>query len=476
MWSAIERFGQQGAVFIIQVVLARILAPEQFGLIAMVGVFMILSGILVDSGFNYALIQRKEVGDKDLSTVFYFNILVSCLMTGALWLLAPLIAKFYQFEELALILRVLSLRLIIGAFGSAQGAILSRQMKFKRVFWISLPSTIVSGAGAIWMALAGFGVWALVAQALVQSVLMSSAYWLQSDWRPKLIFDLQCLKEMFPYGSRLALTTFLNRGFENIYIIVIGKCFSAADLGYFQRARSLQRLPVENIQGIIGRVAFPLFSKMQDNPARMKRGMRKALQLSSLLIFPGMALLAAIAEPLIVTLIGSKWLPAVPYLKYLCIVGALYPIHAMNVNLLLAKGCSDLTLRIGFIKKTLELVNILITYRYGIQMMIYGMVVTSICGLWINTYYTNKLIDYSFLGQVADVLPLVCIAAAVFGVNLVFAHFFELSTVLELCAGIILGGIVLLVGLRYVGASLRGELERVLSQFPLGRIVSRVLL
>ena len=281
---------------------------------------------------------------------------------------------------------------------------------------------------------------------------------------------------MFPYGSRLALSSFLHQGFQSVYVLVIGKVFSAADLGYFQRARSLQRLPVENIQGILGRVTFPLFSRIQDDSPRMKRGMCKALQLSALIVFPGMALLAVIAEPLIITLIGGKWLPAVPYLKWLCLFGAIYPLHAMNVNLLLSIGRSDLMLRLEMLKKFLILINVLITYRFGIQEMIYGMIATSIIGLWINTFYTKKFIDYSFYQQLSDLIPMICIALVIFTVNYGLIQAISISAPFTLLVALCAGGILFLLSLRFVGASLRGELERVLNQFSLGRIVSRVLL
>jgi teichuronic acid exporter len=398
------------------------------------------------------------------------------VMTLLLCLVAPYIAAFYEFEELTWILRVLSVGLIIGAFGSVQGAILGRQLLFKKVFWITLPSLLIAGVVAIIMALNGFGVWALVTQNLLQSVLMSSALWFSSDWRPKRIFDTQCLKEMFPYGSRLALSRFLDRGFQSIYILVIGKVFTAADLGYFQRARSLQRLPVENIHSIFGRVTFPLFSKIQDDPPRMKRGMRTALQLSTLLVFPGMALLAAISEPLIVTLIGEKWLPSVPYLKWLCIVGALFPVNAMNINVLLALGRSDLMLRLEFIKKTLILINVVFTYRYGIQAMIYGMVVTSFISLWLNTYYIKKFIDYSLYQQLKDTNPMICIALLVFAANYGLIQTLSLNAPLTLVVTLCAGGVILLLGIRFVGVSLKDEMAKILDGIPGGKFIGRLVL
>lgn len=476
LWSSFERFGQQAARFIVQIALARILLPEQFGLIAMVTVFISLSRVFVDAGFSSALVQRKEVGDKEISTVFYFNIAISCLMTGLLYGAAPYIAAFYENDELTLILRVLSLVLVISGFGAVQGAMLSRQLRFGRLFWCAMPAIFLSGGIAVWMAYIGYGVWALVAQALISSVLMTCGVWLANGWRPKRVFDVQCLKDMFPFGSRLALAKLLDVGFQNLYILVIGKVFSAADLAYFQRARSFQLLPVQNIQGILGRVTFPLFSKIQDDPVRVKRGASKALQFSTLVVFSGMALLAAIAEPLIITLIGEKWLPSVPYLKWLCISGALFPVHAINVNLLNALGRSDLTLRMGIIKKSLTLLNICLMFRFGIQAIIYGMVVCSMISLWINTRYCKRLIDYSFSQQLKDVMPMIINALLVFAASLSVVQWIPVSPVLVLVAAACAGGVVLLFGLRFFDASLKDEIRRTLNGLPAGRLITRLIL
>ena len=475
IWSALERFGKQGVVFVVQIVLARVLAPEQFGLVAMVVVFLALSSIIADAGFSRALVQRKEVGDKEVSTVFYFNLGISCVMTLVLYVVAPYIADFFDFNELTLILRILSIRLVIDAFGSVHASMLSRQLRFKEIFWVTLPSTLLSGIIAIALALNGFGVWALVGQNLIQAILLSLAFWARSDWRPKYIFDVQCLKEMLPYGSRLALSAFIDRTFENIYVLVIGKVYTAVDLGYFQRARSLQRLPVDSIQEVLGRVMFPLFTKIQDDPVRMKSGMRKALQLSALLVFPGMALLSSISEPMIVTLLGLKWLPSVPYLKWLCLVGALYPVHAVNVNILLAIGRSDLILKMSIFKKVLVVINVAITAPFGIQTMVYGIIVSSVIALGINSYYTKQFINYTLLEQCKDVFPMICISVIIFIVNgglLMIVPFSDHVTLLTtFCAS----GLVFLIGMPFIGSTLKHELAILVSKLPAARLLLTVL-
>jgi teichuronic acid exporter len=283
----------------VQLVLVRLLAPEQFGLIAMVVVFISISSVLIDAGFSRALIQRKEVSDSDLSTVFYFNLGAAALIAALLYVSAPSIAAFYDQSELSIILRFLCLGLLISAFGTVHQAILMRDLLFKKRFWVSFPSTVISGIVGAVLAFRGYGVWPLVAQVLCQRTIATPFLWFHTGWRPMHVFDLNTLKEMSPYGVRLAASAVLDQGFQNIYLLVIGKFFPPAQVRFFQRARSFQQLTVQNFQVIFSRVAFPLFASIQNDPIRMKRGMRQAVQVTCLFVFSGMALLAAIVEPMI---------------------------------------------------------------------------------------------------------------------------------------------------------------------------------
>jgi len=476
LWSAIERFSQQAVSFIIQLILARLLAPEEFGLIAMVAVFIAISGVLIDAGFSRALIQRKQVSDSDLSTVFYFNLAVSILMAGAMYIIAPSIAGFYSQNELTDILRFLSVGLVLSAFGTVHRSILERKLQFKKTLWVSFPSTIISGGVGLLLAFQGYGVWALVAQTLVAQCIRSVFLWFQTGWRPTLTFDLTALKEMFPYGSKLALAAFLDQGFQNIYILVIGRVFSPVEVGLFQRARSLQKFPVDNVHGILARVTFPLFSSIQDDTIRLKRVMRKAIQVFSLAIFPSMALLAVAAEPIVFILIGEKWLPCVSYLQWLCVVGALYPLHAMNVNLLMAMGRSDLFLRLEIIKKTLLVVNVAITYRFGVQVMIYGMIVGSFLSLIINTFYTNKIVSYGLLEQIKDLRSVLVLSVLVFAVGSILSSMLELPSFALLCVLLLSSAVICVGALHFFDASLKQEISLAVERLPLGRLIARTLL
>jgi teichuronic acid exporter len=476
IWSAVELFGKQGCNFFVQLILARLIAPEEFGLIAMIVVFVAIAMSVVDAGFGNALVQKKDIDEADLNTVFFFNILTAILMTGAIWLAAPAIARFYEQDRLVGLLRWLSLSLVLGSFGGVHEAILGRQLEFKKLFWVTLPSIVFGGIAGVVLALFGFGAWALVAQALLVQFTRSLSLWLQTGWKPRLLFDLRSLRMMFPYGSRLAASGMLNQTFQNLYVLVIGKAFSPIDVGYFQRAQSFQQLPASSVQAILSRVAFPLFSKIQDDPVRIRRVMSKAIRLSSLFVFATMAGMAAIAEPMVVTLIGERWRPASVILQWLCLAGALFPIHAINLNLLMAMGESKLFLRLELFKKGAILISIYITYRFGVLPMIWGMIATSIISLGFNTFYTAKFVDYTFNQQFRDIIPSFFLSITMFAGVTALNDAMDASALVELVAGISLGACMIGLGLRFLGADIKNELKTISQSLPGGRLAARFLL
>jgi teichuronic acid exporter len=475
LWSAFERFGQVGCAFVLQIFLARLLAPEQFGLIAMVTVFITLSNVLIDAGFSQALIQRKEVSDLDVTTVFYFNLFIAVMLAAFLYWLAPFIAGFYEEEELTLIVRFLSINLLFAGLGAVHRAKLTREMRFKKLFYASFPATLLSGLVGIYLAYRGYGVWALVAQSLLMRASISSLFWVMTGWRPSLAFDFACIREMFPYGSRLALSGVLSNGFSNLYVLVIGKLFTPVDVGLFQRARLFQQLPVQNLQAVVGRVAFPLFSSVQDDPVRMKQGLRKAIRLVAWIALPCMAVLAGLSEPMVLVLIGEKWLACVPYLKLLCFVGALYPLHAMNLNLLAAMGRSDLFLRLEVIKKVLIVLNILATYRFGLHAMVLGMIVTSLFALLLNTYYTKKFVDYGIVQQFGDLYRLIVVSAVIWSVTTVCIVVFPEMPWAALLSGASCAVLIGFCGIRWVDREVCLELMKLLEGIPQLKPLSKIL-
>jgi O-antigen/teichoic acid export membrane protein len=417
LWSAFERFGQQGVGFLVQLVLARILAPEQFGLIAMVAVFVALCQGIADAGFHEAIIQKKELDDSLVSTVFFTNLSLSIFLAGALWMGAPLVSDFYDQPSLTALLRVLCLGLIIDGFARIQLTLLQREMLFRKLATATLIASLVSGVVSVILALSGFGVWALVWQILIQRSFVAILLWVQSSWRPQWLYSFASLKEVLPFASRMFASNILNTVFQQIYVLVIGRVGSPVDLGYYQRADSFKRLASQTSHTLMSRITFPLFAQVQDDPARLRRGFIKASQLLGFLFFPFMAVLAAVAEPLIVTLIGAKWLPAVPYLQLLCIIGALHPVHAINLSLIKALGQGRLFLRLELVKKSVIVMVLLVTFRHGVYVIVVGQLLSSLLALCINGFYTHRLIEISYWQQlkmyVGSVVLSIFVACAV---------------------------------------------------------------
>ncbi len=441
-WSFLESVGLRGVRFVLGVVLARLLLPEQFGLIGMLTIFMAVAQTFLDSGFGAALIQKREVTPTDTCSIFYFNIVVGLAAAGLLCLIAPWIAAFYNQPILTPLTRALSLTIVINSFGLIQGAILDKQINLKTQTKISLIASIISGVVGVTLAAVGFGVWSLVVQEISKTMLRTACLWFLKSWRPALMFSLKSLREMFSFGSRLLASGLLNQIFENIYLLVIGKLFSANALGFFIRAKTFGELPSETLSSMVGRVTFPVFSTIQDDPARLQRGMRKALTTLVLLNFPMMIGLAVVARPLVLVLITEKWTECIPYIQLLSFLGLLYPLHVINLTLLQALGRSDLFLRLEIIKKVLVVINIAITWRWGISAMIYGMIAMSTVSYYLNSYYTGVLIGYPIRYQLRDLFPYLIMAVvmgmAVFGAGLLpFSNHWSMLLV-QITTGIII--------------------------------------
>ncbi len=409
-WSFLESIGLQGVRFVVGIVLARLLFPEQFGLIGMLTIFMAVAQSFLDSGFGAALIQKREVTPTDTCSIFYFNILVGLAAAGLLCMVAPWIAAFYHEPILTPLTRALSLTIVINSFGMVQNTILTKQINFKTQTKVSLNASIMSGIIGVTLAVAGFGVWSLVVQQISGALLGTVLLWLLNDWRPTLIFSLRSLREMFGFGSRLLASGLLNQIFNNIYLLVIGKLFSATDLGFFTRAKTLEEVPSQTLSGMVGRVTFPVFSTIQDDPARLKRGLKKALTFLVLVNFPMMIGLLVVARPLVLVLLTEKWADSIPYLQLLCFLGLLFPVHLINLNFLQALGRSDLFLRLEIIKKVLIIINITVTWRWSIPAMIYGMIAMSIISYYLNSYYIGLLIGYPIREQFHDLISYLIMA------------------------------------------------------------------
>jgi teichuronic acid exporter len=438
-WSFIESVASRTVQFAIGVVLARLLFPEQFGLIGMLSVFMAVAQTFLDSGFGAALIQRREATVIDTCSIFYFNIAIGFVVAGLLCLTAPWIADFFGQPILVPLTRILSLTVVINSFGLIQSTILIKQINFKTETMVSLTAVLASGSVGIVLAMTGFGVWSLAVQQVGSSLFRTILLWLLTPWRPELIFNFGSLKRMFGFGSRVLSTGLIAQVFDNIYVLIIGKLFSATDLGFFTRAQSLQGLPTQALSGMVARVAFPVFSSIQDDKFRLKKAMKKALKTLCLVHFPMMVGLLVIARPLVLLLLTEKWTGSILYLQLLCIVGLLYPVHVINLILLQALGRSDLSLRLEVLKKLLIVISVAITWRWGITVMIYGMIAVSFISYYLNSYYAGLLIDYAISDQVKDFSPYLIMAIVmgmvVYGTGLLVTHTLWLLLIVQMTIG-----------------------------------------
>ncbi len=404
-WSFVDNIANSGITFLVGLVLARILTPAEYGVMAMVTIFIAISNSIVDSGFSNALIRKMKIERVDYNTVFYFNLVVSLFLYLVLFLCAPAISSFFKEPILVDVMRVIGWILVINALAIIPRTILVRNVDFKTQTKVSLISSILSGAIGIGMALTGFGVWSLVGQQLSRQLLNTMFLWFFCRWRPVWEFSVQSFKELFGFGSKLMLSGLLNTIYNDIYSLVIGRCYSAADLGQYTRASQFNTIFSSNLTTVVQRVSYPVLSSIQNEEDRLREAYRRVIKVTMLVAFACMLGLAAVAKPLLVLLIGEKWLPAVYFLQIICFSGMLYPLHAINLNILQVKGRSDLFLKLEIIKKIIATIPIVIGIFWGIELMLWGSVCSSFIAFFLNSYYSAPLIGYPTSRQIKDVTP-----------------------------------------------------------------------
>jgi len=405
LWSAVERFSTQGVQFLFGILLARLLTPNDYGMIAMLTVFIAVSQTFIDSGFGNALIRKLDRTEADKATVFFFNIFMAMACYGIIFLSAPLIAQFYGMPELTDILRILAINLIIQAFGSIQHLNLTIDLNFKTLAKVTFIGAIVGGTAGLICAYNGLGVWSLVVQQMATTSCRVLLFWVLVHWRPKTFFNKSSFKNMFGFGSKLLASGLLNTLYDNIYDLIIGKAFSAATLGNYSRASHFANFPSSNVTGIFQRVTYPVLSRIQDDHAKLRKGYLKFLNMATLVIFPLMIGLAALTKPLILLVLSDKWVDAILILQIICIAQMWYPVHAINLNILQVMGRSDLFLKLEIIKKIEGITVLCITLPFGIIAMCFGQWFNAIFGLVVNTYYSGKLLNAGLLPQLKMYIP-----------------------------------------------------------------------
>ena len=417
LWHFSGTGGRLAVQILVQICLARLLSPTDFGLMAMLAVVTGISQILIEGGFGLALIHRKEATCEEESSVLYCNTALACGIAALLWIVSPWVALFYGQAELSPLLRLSGLGLVAGALGIVHNSVLTRRMDFKSLAMITLLAGALSGGIAIWMACIGFGVWSLAWQMVLGAVFRTTLLWMRSKWRPVLRFDRGAVQKMGAYGSRLAASSIVSTLCENLNQVLIGKFYSPVDLGYFTRAQFMQGIPVNTFSQAVAGVALPAFVHLNDKPQEFRQGYRRAIQCTMALSAPMVALLFILAKPIFFILLSSKWMPSVPYFQIFCVAGLLYPMHLLNINTLLALGRTDLYFRIEVLKRLVTLATLAAGLPFGVIGIALATVANSYICLIINCHYTKTLVGYSLSRQILDVVPYVACAICVAAVT-----------------------------------------------------------
>lgn len=444
-WSAVDRFSAQGIQFVFSILIARLLVPEDYGVIAMLNIFLAVSQTFIDSGFGTALIRKIDRTETDFSTVFYFNIAVAVFFYLGLFFAAPAIANFYNTPLLVPVTRVTAINLVIGSLSGIHNAKLSIAIDFKSRAKISIVSAVLTGSVGLWMAYSGYGVWALVVQTVFAGIIRTVMLWVIVKWYPKLVFSWQSFKEMFSFGSKLLASGLLDTIYNNIYPLVIGKVFSPTTLGVYSKANSLAQFPSSNITSVLQSVTFPVLSTIQNEEDRLAAAYKRFLRIAAFVVFPLMMGLSAVADPFIRLALTDKWEGAIYLLQIICFWMMWYPIHAINLNILQVKGRSDYFLKLEIIKKVQGVIVLCITVPMGIVAMCYGSLISSfICLIW-NTYYTKKLFGYGFFAQMKDLLPVIMHSLTMWLLVSVIVYFMP-NLWLKLIVGVLSGMVYYIVG------------------------------
>lgn len=445
LWRFAERSGAQGVAFIVSIILARMLAPEIYGTIALVTVFINILNVFVDSGLGNALIQKRDADDLDFSTVFYFNMLICCVLYACIFFLTPVIARFYENESLTSVTRVLSLTLVISGVKNVQQAYVSRTLQFRRFFFATLGGTIGAVIIGITIAYRGGGVWALVLQQVFSVALNTLILWITVKWRPKKTFSFERLRGLFSFGWKLLLSALIDTLYNELRQLIIGKLYTPSDLGFYNQGQKFPSFIVTNINSSIDSVLFPTMSNIQDNRARVKSMTRRSIKISTYIMAPMMMGLAFCAKPLVSLILTDKWLPCIPFLRIFCITYMFYPIHTANLNAIKAMGRSDLFLKLEILKKTIGVSLLLLTIRFGVEAMAYSLLISSVFSQIINAWPNRQLLDYGYIEQLKDIIPSI-ILAVIMGLVISLFALLNLSNIATLVLQVFAGVVIYVYG------------------------------
>lgn len=439
IWSFANAIGGQGVTFIVGLVLARLLSPEEYGLIGIITIFISVFNCLIDSGISNALIRKNDANEEDYNTAFFANLAFSIFFFVVMYAIAPLIASFFNRPILSSLTRVMSIVVVINAVRLVHSALLIKNVDFKTNTYCSLTSGISSGVIGIGMALQNYGIWSLVGQQISRQLINTCCLWYFARWKPKIQFSYSRFIDLWSFGWKLMVSSLLNTCWNQIYQVVIGKCYTPATLGLYTRALQFVSICSDNLNQVLQSVSYPVLCKLQDNKDSLRQGYRRFIKMSMAITFPLMLGLASCGKSLILITIGPKWLVCVPFLQVLCLLYLLYPLHSINLNMLQVLGRSDLFLKLEVIKKCVAVIPILIGVFYDIMPMLYSSIVASVISLFINTYYSKLLLNYGVKEQIVDIYPSLVIAI-VMAVVIFPIQYLPINNIIILCVQILFGG------------------------------------
>ena len=445
IWRFAERSGAQIVGFIVSIILARLLSTDAYGTVALITLFITFFQVFVDSGLGNSLIQKKDVDNIDFSTVFYTNIIFCVLLYIIIYLIAPIIAKFYNNYQLIILIRILGITILISGVKNVQQAYVSKKLLFKKFFVSTLFGTIIAAIIGIFMAVKGFGVWALVVQQLTNLTIDTIILWITVKWRPKKVFSLKRLKVLFSYGWKLMVSTVIDTVYNNATQLIIGKVYSPSDLAYYNKANHFPNIIVSNINNSIDSVLLPTMSKEQDDRERVKNMTRKSIKTSVYIMAPLMMGLAFCSNNIIILLLTEKWLPAVPFLMIFCFNYLFFPIHTANLNAIKAMGRSDLFLKLEVLKKIVGITLLLITMKISVMAMALSTIIISVVSQVINASPNRNLLNYSYLQQLKDIVPSIFLAV-IMGAMVYCWNFVNLGVLVTLLLQILSGGVIYIIG------------------------------
>ena len=443
-WSIVDNISNQGITFLVGLVLARLLTPDEYGLIGIISIFIMVFNSIVDSGFSNALIRKNNISDTDYNTVFVVNMVISVILFAVLFFLSPTIATFFERPQLESLTQVMGFIVIINAFAIIQRTILIKNIDFKTQTIISFVSSVLSGIIGIGLAFCGYGVWSLVWQQISRQLLNTILLWVLAKWYPKFKFSMASFRELFGFGWKLLVSGLIDTIWKEIYQVVIGKCYTPATLGHYTRAQQFSSICSSNMVQVVQRVSYPVLSSIQDDRERLKSGYRRIIKVTMLLSFVLMLGLAAVSESLIIVLVGEQWLIAAKFLPVICFQMMLYPLHALNLNMLQVAGRSDLFLKLEIIKKIVAVIPLLMGIFIDIYWMLWGSVGTGFFAYYLNSYYSGKFVGYSTKSQIVDILPSFCVAMVV-ALIVYVVSFLNLSHFIILPLQLILGAVLVVL-------------------------------